>query len=75
LIKNLTEKKVRKALKVETNMNGMGNFLRVRVKLDVRKVLGTKGGNSTKFNMRKFPDYVVHAGTWVTHTWSVVPGA
>jgi hypothetical protein len=39
LIKNLTEKKVGKVLKVVTDVNGMGNFVRVRVRLDVRKVL------------------------------------
>jgi hypothetical protein len=39
LIKNLTEKKVGKALKVETNVNGMGNFVRVKIRLDVRKCL------------------------------------
>jgi hypothetical protein len=35
LIKNLIEKKVGKALKVKTNVNGLGNFIRV----DVRNVL------------------------------------
>jgi hypothetical protein len=36
LIKNLTEKKVGKVIgSVETNVNGMGNFVRVRVKLHV----------------------------------------
>jgi hypothetical protein len=39
LIKNLTERNVGKVSKVETNVNGMGNFVRVRVKLDVRKKL------------------------------------
>jgi hypothetical protein len=39
LIKNLTEKKVGKVISVETNVNGAGNFVRVRVKLDVRKPL------------------------------------
>jgi hypothetical protein len=39
LIKNLTEKKVGKAISVETNVNGMGNFVRVQVKLDVRQPL------------------------------------
>jgi hypothetical protein len=38
-IKNLTEKKVGQVLKVETDVNGMGNFVRVRVRLDVRNVL------------------------------------
>jgi hypothetical protein len=37
LIKNLTEKKVGKVIKVETNVQGLGNFVRVRVRLDVRK--------------------------------------
>jgi hypothetical protein len=40
LIKNLTEKKVGKVIgKVETNLNGVGNFVRVRVKLNVAKPL------------------------------------
>jgi hypothetical protein len=39
LIKNLTERKVGQVLKVETDINGMGNFVRVKVRLDVRKVL------------------------------------
>jgi hypothetical protein len=37
LIKNLTERNVGKVSKVETDVNGMGNFVRVNVKLDVRK--------------------------------------
>ena len=36
LIKNLTEKKVGKVIKVETDVHGMGNFARVRMRLDVR---------------------------------------
>ena len=39
LIRNLTEKKVGKVLGVETDVKGMGNFVRVKVKLDVRKAL------------------------------------
>jgi hypothetical protein len=39
LKKNLTERKVGKAIKVETDVNGIGNFVRVRVVLDVSKVL------------------------------------
>jgi hypothetical protein len=39
LIKNLTERKVGKAKKVEFDVQGMGNFVRVRVELDARKVL------------------------------------
>jgi hypothetical protein len=40
LIKNLTEKKVGKVVgSVKTNVNGVGNIVRVRVKLDVRKPL------------------------------------
>jgi hypothetical protein len=39
LIKNLTEKKVGTVLKVETNVQGMGNFVRVKIRLDVRKTL------------------------------------
>jgi hypothetical protein len=39
LITNLTEKKVGKVLQVETEIEGVNNFVRVRVKLDVRKPL------------------------------------
>jgi hypothetical protein len=39
LIKNLTEKKVGKVKKVEFDVQGAGNFVQVRVVLDVRKVL------------------------------------
>jgi hypothetical protein len=40
LIKNLVERKVGKVIgSVETNVNGMGNFIGVRVKLDVTKAL------------------------------------
>jgi hypothetical protein len=36
LIKNLVEKKVGKCISVELNVQGIGNFVRVRVRLDVR---------------------------------------
>jgi hypothetical protein len=39
LIKNLTDRKVGKAIKVETDVHGAGNFVRVRAVLDVRKAL------------------------------------
>ena len=39
LITNLIEKRVGKVVKVETDVHGAGNFVRVRVKIDVRKVL------------------------------------
>jgi hypothetical protein len=39
LIKNLTERNIGKAIKVETAVHGLGNFVRVRVRLDVRKKL------------------------------------
>jgi hypothetical protein len=39
MIKNLVEKKVGKVLSVETAIPGVNNFIRVRVKFDVRKVL------------------------------------
>jgi hypothetical protein len=39
LIKNLTTKKVGQAKKVETDVNGMGNFVCVKVRLDVRRIL------------------------------------
>jgi hypothetical protein len=39
LIKNLTERNVGDVTKVETDVHGMGNFVRVIVKLDVRNKL------------------------------------
>jgi hypothetical protein len=39
LITNLTEKKVGSVIEVETDIEGVNNFVRVRVKLDVRKPL------------------------------------
>jgi hypothetical protein len=39
LITNLVEKKVGKVVEVETDVQGAGNFVRARVKLDVRKPL------------------------------------
>jgi hypothetical protein len=39
LIKNLTEKKVGKVKKVEMNVQGVGNFVRVHVVFDVKKAL------------------------------------
>jgi hypothetical protein len=67
LIKNLTEKKVGKVVgSVETNVNGVGNFVRVRVKLDVRKslarfvtVLRAAQREFIKSSMRKCRDFVV----------------
>jgi hypothetical protein len=39
LITNLMEKKVGQVEEIQTNVQGAGNFVRVKVKLDVRKVL------------------------------------
>jgi hypothetical protein len=39
LVKNLTERNIGKVLEVQMNAQGMGKFVRARVKLDVRKVL------------------------------------
>jgi hypothetical protein len=39
LITHLVEKKVGKVVGVETNVQGAGNFVRARVKIDVRKPL------------------------------------
>jgi hypothetical protein len=36
LITNLTEKKIGKVIKVEKDISGVCNFVRVRVKIDVR---------------------------------------
>jgi hypothetical protein len=40
LITNLTEKKIGKVAKVEKDIPGVCNFVRVRVKIDVRKPMG-----------------------------------
>jgi hypothetical protein len=39
LITNLAERKVGKVLEVKIEIEGVNNFVRVRVKLDVRKAL------------------------------------
>jgi hypothetical protein len=39
LISNLAERKVGKVLEVKIEIEGVNNFVRVRVKLDVRKAL------------------------------------
>jgi hypothetical protein len=39
LVKNLIEKKVGKVVKVETDVQGVGNFVRARVRIDVRTPL------------------------------------
>ncbi|KAK1660417.1 hypothetical protein QYE76_048576 [Lolium multiflorum] len=39
LITNLIERKVGKVVEIQTDVQGAGNFVRVKVKLDVRKVL------------------------------------
>jgi hypothetical protein len=40
LITNLTERNVGKVETVETDVQGVGNFVRVQVKIDMRKALG-----------------------------------
>jgi hypothetical protein len=64
LIKNLMEKKVGKALTVETVIPGVNNFVRVQVKFDVRKVLArfvtvVRGGQREFFQLKyeKFPKF------------------
>jgi hypothetical protein len=64
LIKNLTEKKEGKVLAVETVIPGENNFVRVRVKFDVRKVLArfvtvVKGGQREFYQIKfeKFPKF------------------
>jgi hypothetical protein len=39
MIKNLTEKKVGKVVEVQTDVQGAGNFVRDRVRLDIRAPL------------------------------------
>jgi hypothetical protein len=64
LITNLVEKKVGKVSKVETNLSGVGNFVRARVKFDVRIPLArfvtiSRGGNREfyKIQVEKFPKF------------------
>jgi hypothetical protein len=67
LIKNLMEKKVGKALTVETVIPGVNNFVQVQVKFDVRKVLArfvtfVRGGQREFFQLKyeKFSKFCVH---------------
>jgi hypothetical protein len=64
LIKNLVEKKVGKVQTVETVIPGVNNFVRVQVKIDVRKVLArfvtvVRGGQREFFQLKyeKFPRF------------------
>jgi hypothetical protein len=40
LIKNLASKKLGTAVEVDSNSHGLGNFIRVKVRLDLRKLVG-----------------------------------
>uniref|UniRef100_A0ACD5ZER8 Uncharacterized protein n=1 Tax=Avena sativa TaxID=4498 RepID=A0ACD5ZER8_AVESA len=56
LITNLTEKKAGKVLEVQTDVRVAGNFVRVKVRLDVRKVLTrfislSRGGQSQVYQI------------------------
>lgn len=64
LVKNLVEKKIGKVSEVETSLQGIGNFVRARVKIDVRKALVrfvsiSRGGQREfyKFQFEKFPKF------------------
>jgi hypothetical protein len=64
LITNLVEKKVGKVSEVETDLAGVGNFVRVRVKIDVRNPLArfvtiSRGGQREfyKIQFEKFPKF------------------
>jgi hypothetical protein len=64
LITNLTEKKVGKVVEVETAIQGTGNFVRVRVRLDVRKPLArfvtvSRGGQKEFYQIKfeKIPKF------------------
>jgi hypothetical protein len=74
LVKNLTERKVGKAKKVEFDVQGMGNFVRVRVELDVRKVLArfitiSRGGQREFYQIKyeKMPRFCGACG-FMGHT-------
>jgi hypothetical protein len=74
MIKNLVEKKVGKVLSVETAISGVNNFIRVRVKFDVRKVLArfvtvVRGGKREFFHIcfEKFPKFCGACG-YLGHT-------
>jgi hypothetical protein len=69
LITNLVKKKIGEVKEVETNIPGINNFVRVRVKLDVRKVLArfvivVRGG---QIKFEKFPKYCGACG-FLGHT-------
>jgi hypothetical protein len=74
MIKNLMEKKVGKVLSVETAIPGVNNFIRVRVKFDVRKVLAhfvtvVRGGKREFFHIcfEKIPKFCGACG-YLGHT-------
>jgi hypothetical protein len=76
LIRNLTERNVGKVTKVVTDVNGMGNFVQVRVKLDVRKKLArvvTISREKQREYLRKFLGFVVCVVFLATHIWNVEP--
>jgi hypothetical protein len=74
MIKNLVEKKVGKVLSVDTAIPGVNNFIRVRVKFDVRKVLArfvtvVRGGKREFYHImfEKFPKFCGACG-YLGHT-------
>jgi hypothetical protein len=74
LITNLVKKKIGEVKEVETNIPGINNFVRVRVKLDVRKVLTrfvtvVRGGQREFYQIKfeKFPKYCGACG-FLGHT-------
>jgi hypothetical protein len=54
-IKNLTEKKVGKIIESQLDVKGAGNFIRVKVRLDVRKPLARFVSIITEGNMEVYP--------------------
>jgi hypothetical protein len=74
LIKNLMEKKVGKVESIETVIPGVNNFVRVQVKIDVRKVLArfvtvVRGGQREFYHLKyeKFPKFCGACG-FLGHT-------
>jgi hypothetical protein len=69
MIKNLIEKKVGKVVEVQTDVQGAGNFVRARVRLDVRVPLGrfvslSRGGQREIFAIKyeKMPRFCSACG-------------
>jgi hypothetical protein len=77
-IRNLTKKKVRKVIETQLDVKGTGNFVQVKVKLDVRKPLArfvsiSRGGEREVYHLmfEKMPRFCGACG-YIGHSQSVV---